>query len=484
MNFLSPQFFIFFLVITLIYFLLPLRGQRVWLLAASWGFYLYAGPSYFLCLMGVLAVAWGGALWLQSRTGRARKSVLALLLAVFFGALFLFKYLNFALNTLFRILGILGISEQAPALELILPAGISFYIFSAAGYLIDVYREKQAPERDFLTCALFLSFFPYLLSGPIGRAEELMPQFKVRHSFDYQRFRAGLLRFLWGAFKKLVIADRLGILVNTIYAAPESFGRLQVMAAALAFSVQIYCDFSAYSDMALGTAEAMGFALTENFRTPYFSRSIAEFWRRWHISLSSWLRDYLYIPLGGNRKGTVRKYFNVLIVFAGSGLWHGAGFTFIAWGLFNGLYQVAGAVTAGFRQKCRNVLHLREDGKITALWQILVTFLLSTATWVFFKAGSLSHALEIFKSMLTGPWITRPISAWGLERKEFLAAIWACLLLLAVDVMSLRGSVRERVLSWPRLVRWLVFLGLLLVTLIFGVYGTGYDPQDFIYFQF
>lgn len=484
MSFLSPEFFLFFPVVAAVSFLLPLRARNLWLLCASWYFYLCAGADYFAFLLCALALTYVGARGLEGRTGRAGKGLLCLLLLAIFGALFLLKYLGFALGLLDRALAAAGLAVRSPALDLILPAGISFYLFMAAGYLIDVYRGKRPAERDFLLLALFLSFFPALLSGPIGRADALLPQFREVHRFDYDRMRRGLLRFLWGAFQKLVIADRLGILVSTVYAAPQSFGRLQVIGAALAFSVQIYCDFSAYSDMALGCAEVMGFTLAENFRTPYFSRSIGEFWRRWHISLSSWFRDYLYIPLGGSRRGTARKYLNILIVFAVSGLWHGAALTFVAWGLLNGLYQVAGGLTQPFRDRVRRGLRLSDGGRLTALLQIGVTFLLSTGAWVFFKGGSFTHSLLIFQSMLTGPWLTRPISAWGLDLPEVNVACCAVLLLLGVDLASLKTDWRAWFLRLPRAVRWALELGLLLVVFVYGVYGSGYDPQDFIYFKF
>ena len=486
MSFLSPGFFLFFPLVTLFYFLLPQRARNLWLLVSSWYFYLCAGAGSFLFLLCVLTLTYTGTRFLEGQSGRARRRVLTLLLLLLFGTLFLFKYLGFALSMLERLLSAAGLSFTSPALELILPAGISFYLFMAAGYLIDVYRGNRPAERSFLLFALFLSFFPYLLSGPIGRADTLLPQFREPHRFSYDGFRSGLLRFLWGAFKKLVIADRLGMLVTTVYAAPDQFGRLQVIAAAAAFSIQIYCDFSAYSDMALGCAQVLGFRLMENFRTPYFSRSIAEFWRRWHISLSAWFRDYLYIPLGGSRRGRTRKYLNILLVFAVSGLWHGAALTFVVWGLLNGIYQVAGGLTARLRARCRQSLRMREDRPLTVLWQMAVTFVLATLAWVFFKAGSLSGALSVLRAMLpAGPALVHPVLAsMGLDRREFLAAALAGLALLAVDLLSLRGSVRARVLALPRPLRWLVALILLLCVFLFGVYGTGYDPQDFIYFKF
>ena len=361
MSFLSPGYLLFFPATVLLYFLLPRPCKNLWLLAASWFFYLCAGPDCFAFLLCATLVTYTGARLLERRDGASRKALLTLLLTLLFGTLFLFKYLDFAFSLAERVLDAAGLSFSSPALDLILPAGISFYLFMAAGYLIDVYRGDRAAEHSFLLCALFLSFFPHVISGPIARAGGLIPQFREVHRFDYDKFRAGLLRFLWGAFKKLCIADRLAVLVNAVFAAPGDFGWLQVIAAACAFSVQIYCDFSAYSDMALGSAEAMGFHLMENFRTPYFSRSIAEFWRRWHISLSAWFRDYLYIPLGGSRRGRIRKYLNILLVFAVSGLWHGAALTFVVWGLLNGIYQVAGGLTARLRARCRQSLRMRED---------------------------------------------------------------------------------------------------------------------------
>ena len=444
MSFLSPGYLLFFPATVLLYFLLPRPCKNLWLLAASWFFYLCAGPDCFAFLLCATLVTYTGARLLERRDGAGRKALLTLLLTLLFGTLFLFKYLDFAFSLAERVLDAAGLSFSSPALDLILPAGISFYLFMAAGYLIDVYRGDRAAEHSFLLCALFLSFFPHVISGPIARAGGLIPQFREVHRFDYDKFRAGLLRFLWGAFKKLCIADRLAVLVNAVFAAPGDFGWLQVI------------------------------------------RSIAEFWRRWHISLSAWFRDYLYIPLGGSRRGRTRKYLNILLVFAVSGLWHGAALTFVVWGLLNGIYQVAGGLTARLRARCRQSLRMREDRPLTVLWQMAVTFVLATLAWVFFKAGSLSGALSVLRAMLpAGPALVHPVLAsMGLDRREFLAAALAGLTLLAVDLLSLRGSVRARVLALPRPLRWLVALILLLCVFLFGVYGTGYDPQDFIYFKF
>ena len=482
MGFLSPSYFLFFPVAALVYFLLPQRLRNFWLLGCSWFFYLCAGRSYFLFLLTAVLVSYLAALALERRKSRG---VLVGALCLFIGALVVFKYLEFGLSLVTGILGAAGLDWSPAVPKLLLPAGISFYFFTAMGYLIDVYRGKLPAERSFVKCALFLSFFPYLLSGPIGRGPSLLPQLNSLHKFNYVNLKEGLLRFLWGAFKKLVLADRLAVVVDTVFAAPQNYGALQVILAACAFSIQIYCDFSAYSDMAVGSAKAMGFTLMENFRTPYFSRSIAEFWRRWHISLSSWFRDYLYIPLGGSRRGTGRKYRNLLIVFAVSGLWHGAALSFLVWGLLNGLYQVAGSLSEKPRRALRGAVLPREDSKITALWQMAWVFGLSTIAWVFFEAGTVSGALAVLRNMVKPVlWDAGGLAAMGMDRLEFLAAGAGLVLLTAVDALSQRMDVAQRVLEAPRWVRWCVYLGLLMIVVIFGSYGTGYNAQDFIYGRF
>ncbi|MEQ2456380.1 MBOAT family O-acyltransferase [Flavonifractor hominis] len=476
MTFLSLSFFCFFPITAVVYFCLPRRMQNPWLLLASWFFYLCAKPVYLTLLLFVVVSSYLAGLALARRRSRW---VLALCLTADVVLLFLFKYVNFALSLAGRLLNAAGVDFSAPVLELVLPVGISFYLFQAMGYVIDVYRGKAEVERDFVVYALFLSFFPQVVSGPIGRAGQLIPQFRRAHTFEWTQFRAGLVRFLWGAFKKMVLADRLAVLVNTVFGAPQQFGALQLAGAAVAFSFQIYCDFSAYSDMALGVARSMGFSLLENFRTPYFSRSIAEFWRRWHISLSSWFRDYLYIPLGGSRRGTLRKYLNVLIVFTVSGLWHGAAMTFVVWGALNGLYQVAGAVTAPLRTRVWSCLHQDEDSVVRHLTSITVTFLLSTVAWVFFKAGSLTNALAVLSGMLHGPlWV---FQSMGLDRQELLVAAVGLLVLFLVDLRWTGHDPVEDYLAAPRLVRWVILWTLLLACLVFGSYGTGYDAQAFLY---
>lgn len=476
MSFLSLPFFCFFPVTVLGYFLLPQKARNVWLLMTSWIFYLCAKPVYLTLLLLVIVTSYAAG---RILTKKKSKRALVVCLTLDVVLLFLFKYVNFAFSLAGQLLNGLGWDFSAPALDIVLPVGISFYLFQTMGYVIDVYRGKVEGERNFLLYALFISFFPQVVSGPIGRADELLPQFRQTRSFDWDKFRMGFLRFLWGACKKLVLADRLAVLVNTVYAAPETFGAFQLIGAAVAFSFQIYCDFSAYTDMALGAAQSMGFALRENFSTPYFARSIAQFWRRWHMSLTSWFRDYLYIPLGGSRKGTVRKFLNVLIVFAVSGLWHGAAMTFVVWGALNGVYQVVGALTQPLRSRMFCAIGLGEETRLRQLLQIAVTFVLTTVAWVFFQAGSLSKAFAVLGGMFRGPiWAYQSI---GLDRWELLVAFFGLIVLLVVDLCSQRCDLAEKWLSAPRIVRWLVLWILLFACLIFGCYGAGYDAQSFLY---
>ncbi len=476
MSFLSIPFFCFFPVVALGYYLMPRRGKNLWLLLASWVFYLCAKPIYLTLLLAVIVTSYVTGRILAKKSC---KGVLVACLLLDVVLLFLFKYVNFVLTLVAAVLNGVGAAWTAPVLDLVLPVGISFYLFQAMGYVIDVYRGKVQAERNFILYALFLSFFPQVVSGPIGRAEELFPQFREEHFFDYDRLRRGLLRFLWGAVLKLVLADRLGVLVNTVYAAPETFGAIQVIGAAVAYSLQIYCDFAAYTHMALGTADAMGFALRENFRAPYFSRSIADFWRRWHMSLTSWFRDYLYIPLGGSRKGPARKFLNILIVFTVSGLWHGAAMTFVIWGLLNGVYQVAGALTVSVRDRLMGAIGLTRKTKLRKYLQILVTFLLTTVAWVFFRAENLTQVGAVFGGMISGPlWVAQSM---GLSKWDLLLALAGLVVLFLVELRCVNHDLAEEWLTCARPVRWIILWVLLFACLVFGCYGSGYDVQSFLY---
>ena len=487
MNLNSWSFAAFLTAAAMINRLLRPRLRCGFLLLASWGFYLLCAPRFFPLLLATTAVAYGLGLGMERRPAR-KKALLVLGLLVSFGVLFLFKYLGFFADLVSRALALAGLAPiTLPAL--LLPAGISFYTFAVCGYLMDVYRGARPAERNFVDFALFTSFFPAVLSGPIERSKHLLPQLKALRTGGTvpggADVKVAVTRFLVGLFKKMVLADQLAILVNTAYAAPENFTGVQLLLAALCYSLQIYCDFSAYSDMAVASARVLGIRLTENFSAPYLARSVKEFWRRWHISLSSWFRDYLYFPLGGSRCSRIRAYGNVLIVFAVSGLWHGAAMTFLVWGLLNGVYQVLGGVTAPLRDRLRSGMHLRPVGAVTVLWQTAVTFLLLTVTWVFFRASSFSQAFLILRRILTlaGGVFPLGFTALGLSRARLAAVALAVLVLFLWDLFGKRLRLVERLgeTVWLRYAFWVV---LILAVVVCGAYGTGYNAQEFLYFQF
>jgi D-alanyl-lipoteichoic acid acyltransferase DltB (MBOAT superfamily) len=482
MLFTSLQFVLFLALTMLLFYLLPTRGQRGALLLANYVFYMWWEPKFGLLLLAGTAATYAAARALQARLWGRRKLWLALGVTAMLGQLILFKYGDFFLRGAARLVG----AETAPSLGLLLPIGISFYSFAAAGYLFDVYRGKLAAEKNFLDFALFLSFFPSILSGPIPRARELLPQFKVRHAPDGAGIRRGLLRCVWGAAKKLVAADALLTVVNTAYAAPESFTGGQLLFAVCAYSVYIYLDFSSYSDMAIGTAHMLGFRLMENFNAPYCARSVRDFWRRWHISLTSWFREYLFFPLGGSRVPRWRTCLNILIVFAVSGLWHGAAMTFVVWGVLNGVYQVVGQLTDAPRRALRERLHIGENGPLHVAAQLVLVFALMTCAWVFFRADSLGQAVYILKGILRigkAGLGAQPLTQLGLSPQQF------CLLpvflapFVVEDIQKARGRAAPAIESWPW--RYCLLLGaLLLFIAVFGAYGTAFDQSEFVYFRF
>lgn len=466
----------FFLIAAAGWYLLPRRLKRFWLLAAGLAFYAFAGVRYLPFLIGATLIAYGAACAVQSRWLGKRRLWTALGLTCLLGTLFVCKYAGFFIGI---------VAPDFAGTHLPLPPGLSFYCFGACAYLLDVQREKIPAERSVIDLAAFMAFFPVLLAGPVGRAREFLPQLKQPPAFDADKVKAGAMRFLRGMCKKLVVADTLGILVDAVYADPAALPGGAALIAALAYAVQIYLDFSAYSDMAIGCAEMLGLRVTENFRAPYLSRSVKEFWKKWHISLTDWFREYLYIPLGGSRKGKARTALNVLIVFAVSGLWHGAAWTFVIWGVLNGLYQVAGSVTGPLRRGIRHRLRMPEEGALTAAVQGCITFLLLTLTWVFFRADSLHQAVFVIKHILLiardgfGLASVAALLPW---RRWLLLAV-SLLLCLQEDVCIARGR-RFPTDTASGLRYWGAAAALLFAAALFGVYGPEIDAREFVYFRF
>ncbi len=392
MLFNSSEFFLFFPLVVTTYFFLPFKFRVWFLLAASYFFYASWKIEYLiLILFSTLIDYWVALKIADSKEKPKKKQWLYFSIIANLGTLFVFKYLNFFIENAVDVLEVLGLNYAAPIASFLLPIGISFYTFQSMSYSIDVYNGKMEPERNIGVFALYVSFFPQLVAGPIERANRLIPQFKKNFQFEYRRVSSGLKQMLWGFFKKLVIADNLASIVDLIYSSPEEYGGGLLLLGTYCFAFQIYCDFSGYSDIAIGTARILGFNLMENFKLPYLSKSIPEFWNRWHISLSQWFRDYVYIPLGGNRVSKTTFILNIIIVFVVSGLWHGASWTFIIWGCLHGIFYL-------LYRNFENVIK-----KLPNLLGIFITFQLVVLCWIFFRANSLDDGIFILKSIATNP---------------------------------------------------------------------------------
>lgn len=388
---------------------------------------------------------------------------------------------------------ILGSEINSAHYSIVIPLGISFYTLQSLGYMIDVYRGKQAAEKNFLLYALFVSFYPQLISGPIQRADTLLPQLRncdKINVWDIKRISSGLTLALWGYFQKLVIADRADIFVTEVYRNFSNLGSIELALAAIMYSVQIYCDFSGYSLIAIGTARAMGFELAENFNVPYFSSSIKEFWRRWHISLSTWFRDYLYIPLGGSRCGKLKHYRNLIITFVVSGLWHGASWNFVVWGVIHGVYQVAADLTAPLRTKIKNYFNVNRNCFSYKFGQMLITNALVCIAWVFFRMDSTMNALRMLLRMFTKPNFgvlhNGSLFNYGLNSNQMTILALAIVVLFVFDLLRytkdiLIDDVLAKQNTW---FRWLALYILLFMTIIYGVYGPTYNAASFIYSRF
>jgi alginate O-acetyltransferase complex protein AlgI len=476
MIFNSIQFVFFFIVVTTLYFSIPHSKRWLLLLLSSCYFYMAFVPIYIFILGFTIIVDYFAGILIENAQGKRRKLYLLLSLVANIGVLCVFKYWNFIAENFSYLLHGFGLNSPLPYLSILLPIGLSFHTFQAMSYTIEVYRGHQKAERHFGIYSLYVMFYPQLVAGPIERPQNLLHQFRERHHFDYERVVEGLKEMLWGFVKKMVIADRLSLYVNSVYNNPEQHNGLTFILATIFFAFQIYCDFSGYSNIAIGAAKVMGFKLMTNFNRPYFSRNIAEFWKRWHISLSTWFRDYLYISLGGNKVSVPRWYFNLFFVFLVSGLWHGANWTFIIWGALNGFYLVFALVTRSARDKINKITGLTRVPFIHQGLQIITTFILASFAWIFFRANNLHDAIFIIKKMATfkGP-------VWFENPSMLIYSFGAILLLLAAESKQeyFKGSFSfMHNKNW--VVRNAVYAFLIILILLVGVFDGG----QFIYFQF
>ena len=415
-------------------------------------------------------------IYIENAKGNRRKLLLIFSLIANIGVLSIFKYYNFLNHNFSFLMQGFGLSNPIPYLSILLPIGLSFHTFQAMSYTIEVYRGNQNAERHFGIYSLYVMFYPQLVAGPIERPQNLLHQFREKYDFEYDRVVEGLKLMLWGLFKKLVIADRLAIYVNTVYNNPEQHSGMTFILATIFFAFQIYCDFSGYSDIAIGAAKVMGFNLMINFNRPYFARNISEFWKRWHISLSTWFKDYLYISLGGNRVSISRWYFNLFLVFLISGLWHGANWTYIIWGGLNGFYLVFAIVSQGFRDKINKLTGLEKLPVLNHVFQILITFSLSCFAWIFFRANNVSDAFTIINkiSTLSGSiFFENP----SMMIYSFISILFLLFVELKKEYYKGQFSFFNHE-SW--VVRNLSYASLIVIILLFGVFDGG----QFIYFQF
>jgi D-alanyl-lipoteichoic acid acyltransferase DltB (MBOAT superfamily) len=420
-----------------------------------------------------------GLLIPQAKSRKLKKLYLLMSIFANLGMLFFFKYINFFSSNLNSIFESYNVFRGMPVFSFLLPVGISFYTFQSLSYTIDVYKGKKEPERHLGIFACYVAFFPQLVAGPIERSTSLLPQFYKAHRFEYQRIRNGIILIVWGLFKKVAIADRLAEYVNIVYSDPSGFSGLQEILATFFFTFQIYCDFSGYSDIAIGTAMILGFQLMTNFRRPYFAQSIREFWQRWHISLSTWFRDYIYISLGGNRVVKWRWYYNLLITFLISGFWHGANWTFIIWGSLHGIYIILGYVTSRWREKAAGWIGLSSKSRTGYLINLAWTFSLVGIGWIFFRANNIYDVREIFVNILD-------FSSYNLNLQlfhfpaDFYLSFMLIGFLLIVEAGQEKFSLVQKLSFQPRMVKWAMMITILISIFILGKW----NEVDFIYFQF
>jgi alginate O-acetyltransferase complex protein AlgI len=487
MTFYSIEFFTYLLALIAVYFSLPARFRWILLLCASYGFYISLRAEYALIMALTTAITYFAGLRMGGETekNKRRRYFLGSLVANA-GILFVFKYYNFSAASISSALAAAHLPWKVPAAHIILPVGISFYIFQMLSYSIDVYKGERPPERHAGIFALYVAFFPKLLAGPIERAKDLMDQFRERHVFDITAFTNGVKLIVWGLFKKVVVADRLAVFVDAVFDHPAGYEGLSLVVASVFYTFQIYCDFSGYTDMAIGIAQLLGFRLTDNFNRPYSARSVAEFWRRWHISLSTWLRDYLYIPLGGSRVTVARRCLNVMIVFFVCGLWHGANWTFVLWGMLHGVYLVVGLTTERFREKITAATGLYRLSGVRNILKILFTFALVAFAWIFFRANTLDDAFYIaghlargWGSLDTGGTLMKTLLL-GRSAAEFVLVVALLGFVGIIHALERHDGMRRMFSGRPAVVRWGLYYILVLSVLLLSVASS----ERFIYFQF
>lgn len=497
MLFNSIPFLIFFPIVVAVYFIIPFKLKWLWLLIASYYFYMSWNPLYALLMLTSTFITYLSGILISAthriKDAKKQKTYANLWVALSFitnlSILFFFKYFNFFITNLNIVLGALKIELLTPSFDVLLPVGISFYTFQALGYTMDVYRNDIRAEKHFGKYALFVSFFPQLVAGPIERSGALLTQIYEEHKFSYEAARDGLLLMLFGYFQKVVIADWLAVFVDNVFKNVYDQSGLMLVIAILFFTVQIYCDFAGYSNIAIGAAKVMGFRLMQNFKQPYFAVSIRDFWHRWHISLSTWFRDYLYIPLGGGKVSRIRKYLNVMITFLVSGLWHGASWSFVIWGGLHGFYQVTGEMLSPAKNKIFAKMKINTSSAFFSFIKRVTVFFIVSFTWIFFRAGSAMKSLyvigKIFTSFSFEGFSLAAINKLGLSNIITFMLLFSILALFVIDYLRERKFAVTEILSRQKwYFRWAFYYLAVAFILIFGAFGLSGTLSQFIYFQF
>ena len=496
MDFVSYQFYFFLIILVAVYYIIPLKYRWYVLLLGSLVFYwLLSGSSVlaFSCLIAEAGISYAAGR-IMEKMEKNRKPILVLsilfvtipLLAtkVFLPLVVSETFLPFMSEKVF--LPLFGKVPENGVPAWLVPIGISFFSMQLIAYVSDVYMGRIKAEKNILKFLLFVSFFPQIIQGPIPRYAQLAPQLTEGHRLDERGFVKGFMLILWGFVLKLCIADKAGIAVDTVFNNFPQYGGVYVLVAGILYSFQLYADFMACTSFARGIAGLFGIELIDNFMRPYFATSVKDFWRRWHISLSSWLRDYIYIPLGGNRKGKFRKYFNILITFLVSGIWHGAGLRFIVWGLLHGIYQIIGELLTPVKERIDKILKVEKYPLFGRICHMAVTYVLVTVGWVIFRAKDLTTGIGMLKSIFTvyNPWVLTDDSLLrlGLDWKEIVILFFCLIVMLNVGIAHEKGlQIREKILTFNLPVRWCLYIGTILFVIIFGSYGFGFNSQDFIY---
>lgn len=484
MLFNSISFLVFFVVISAGYFSVPYKFRWILLLAASCYFYMAFVPAYILILGFTIAIDYLAGIQIEKARGKKRSFFLICSLIANVGILAFFKYYNFINTNIAGLFKFTGHQDPLPYLSILLPIGLSFHTFQAMSYTIEVYRGKQQAERHFGIYALYVMYYPQLVAGPIERPQNVLHQFYEEHDFDYTRITNGLKLMLWGFFKKMVIADNLALVSNNVFDHYHSFKGAAFFIGTLAFTIQIFCDFSGYSDIAIGASRVMGINLMKNFNRPYFAESVGDFWTRWHISLSTWFKDYLYIPLGGNRVAVSRWCFNIILVFCISGLWHGANWTFIIWGLIHGFYLIAGKILKKVYRKLHLKPLLNSFPGVKKVLNIFVTFILVALAWIFFRSKNIGQALYMIKNIFK-KWnnldMQNALSVLGPGKLyPVTIGIFIGVLFLVSFYQEYYGSILQYVSKQAIGLRWAAYFFLVFSIALFGVF----ENIQFIYFQF